>query len=198
MQEIVDGIHMWSRFSEPHGYDFNGHLVVHREGNLCIDPVPPDAAAARALESLGVDRILLTNRNHGRAAKEVRALTGASIAIHPQDASHLREQGTEPDASLSVGETIGPFTVVDASGKSPGEVAFHWPERRIMLVGDAVIGNPPGRCSLLPDEKLDDPARLRSSVRRLLELDFELLLVGDGVPILSDARACLAALAATF
>jgi len=33
MREIVDGI--------PHGYDFNGHLIRERDGNICIDPVEP-------------------------------------------------------------------------------------------------------------------------------------------------------------
>jgi glyoxylase-like metal-dependent hydrolase (beta-lactamase superfamily II) len=77
-------------------------------------------------------------------------------------------------------------------------VALYWPERRMLVVGDAIIGTPPGRCSLLPDSKMDDPARLRASVRRLLVLDFETLLVGDGVPILKDAKARIEALVATF
>jgi glyoxylase-like metal-dependent hydrolase (beta-lactamase superfamily II) len=43
-------------------------------------------------------------------------------------------------------------------GKSPGEVAFHWPERRILIVGDAVIGNPPGACGFLREEGDGRPA----------------------------------------
>jgi len=35
-------------------------------------------------------------------------------------------------------------------------------------------------------------------VRNLLELDFDSLLLGDGVPILTGARAKLEALVATF
>ena len=42
MNEIVPDIFTWVWFSEPHGYNFNGHLVRHPAGNLCIDPVPPD------------------------------------------------------------------------------------------------------------------------------------------------------------
>ena len=41
MQEFVSGIVTWSWFSEPHGYDFNGHLIRDPAGNICIDPVPP-------------------------------------------------------------------------------------------------------------------------------------------------------------
>lgn len=41
MQEFLPGVLTWPWFSEPHGYDFNGTLVLHEEGNLCIDPVEP-------------------------------------------------------------------------------------------------------------------------------------------------------------
>jgi hypothetical protein len=37
--------------------------------------------------------------------------------------------------------------VVSVPGKSSGEIALHWPERKILLVGDAVVGDPPGGAS---------------------------------------------------
>ncbi len=70
--------------------------------------------------------------------------------------------------------------------------------RRSLFVGDAAIGNPPGRCSLLPEEKMDNPTRLRESLRGLLALDFDCLLVGDGAPILEGAKAQLEDLVASF
>ena len=66
------------------------------------------------------------------------------------------------------------------------------------MVGDVVIGNPPGSCGLLREKVMDDPERLRQSVRRLLDLDFDTLLVGDGEPILEGAKARLEELVATF
>ncbi|MEE9130898.1 MAG: hypothetical protein V3T84_12835, partial [Phycisphaerales bacterium] len=86
----------------------------------------------------------------------------------------------------------------EAPGKSPGEVAFHWPERHLLIVGDAVIGNPPGRCGLLREQVMDNPQRLRQSVRRFLDFDFDTLLVGDGEPILEGAKARLEELVADF
>ncbi len=97
----------------------------------------------------GVSRILLTNRNHVRAANRLRASTGARTAIHPDDAAYARGQGAELDDELLVGEKIGALVAVGVPGKSPGEVAFYWPERKLLIVGDAVVGNPPGRLSLL-------------------------------------------------
>ena len=97
-----------------------------------------------------------------------------------------------------IGEKIGPLVVEPAPGKSPGEVVLHWPERRLLFVGDAVIGKPPGACGLLREQVIDDLPRLRQSLRNLLELDFDALLFGDGVPILHDAKARLAELVGTF
>jgi hypothetical protein len=45
---------------------------------------------------------------------------------------------------------------------------------------------------------MDDPTRLRASVRELAALDVDVLLPGDGVPIVGDAGARLRELVATF
>lgn len=198
MHEILPGIFTWTWYSEPHGYDFNGHLVRVPEGNLCIDPVPPGDACLDEIARLGVAKILVTNRNHSRAANAVRARTGAQTLIHPDDAAHARAQGAVIDGDLRAGEMMGPFEVLGVPGKSPGEVALYWPDRKLLIVGDAVIGNPPGQCGLLREKVMDDPDQLRRGVRKLADLDFDTLLVGDGTSILGGAKSRLVALTATF
>ena len=198
MKEILPEVFSWPWFSEPHGYNFNGHLICLPTGNLCIDPVEPTAADLDEIVGLGIKQILLTNRNHSRAANKVRRRTGARTSIHPADAPHARKEGADLDDELRIGEKIGPLIIVAADGKSPGEVALHWPERRILIVGDAFVGDPPGKCKLLPEKVVDDPARLRESVRSLLSLDFDVLLPGDGEPILKYARERLKDLVDTF
>lgn len=198
MKEILTGIFTWPWFSEPHGYNFNGYFIRHGGENLCIDPVEPTENDLEELAGYGVARILLTNRNHSRSANKVRARTGARTAIHPADAPHARSEGAELDDELHSGEKIGPLTVIRADGKSPGEVVLHWPERRILIVGDAVVGDPPGSCKLLPEKVVDDLPRLRESVRSLLRLDFDILLAGDGEPIWQGAKERLRELVNTF
>jgi glyoxylase-like metal-dependent hydrolase (beta-lactamase superfamily II) len=198
MREVLPGIFSWDWFSEPHGYDFHGTLVLHAGGNLCIDPVEPDADTLDRIAKEGVSRILITNRNHVRAANRVSERTGARVAIHPADAEYARGQGLRIDDALAAGQRVVPFQIVSVPGKSPGEVALHDPARRLLVVGDAVIGNPPGALSLLRERVMDDPPLLRRSVRGLLALDFDALLVGDGVPILEGAHEKLRALAASF
>jgi glyoxylase-like metal-dependent hydrolase (beta-lactamase superfamily II) len=198
METIAADIRTWHWFSTPHGYDFNGLLVPHPTGNVCIDPVEPAAADLEEIIRARPARILLTNRNHVRAANLIRERTGARVAIHPADAGYARSQGAAIDDELRTSERVGPFVVIGVPGKSPGEVALHWPERRILVVGDAVIGNPPGRCGLLREQVMDDPAHLRESVRALLAIDFDTLLVGDGVSVINGAKERLGELVATF
>lgn len=198
MREIVEGVFTWSRFAEPQGYDFNGYFLRHETGNIVIDPVEPEPEDLETLTNEGVTTILLTNRNHARAANQVRGATGAQTGIHPSDADYAQNQGCVIDVAISVGELWGPLLIIPAPGKSPGEVVLHWPDRRILFMGDAAVGNPPGQLSLLPEEKLDDPVRLRESLRALRSVDFDCLLTGDGVPILSGAKGALDALVDSF
>jgi len=191
MREILPGILTWPWFSERQGYDFNGYLFRLPGGNLCVDPVEMEEEVLGEIAEAGVARIVLTNRNHFRASMKVKERTGAPIAIHPADAAFARGKGTAVDEELRAGQRLGPVEVVGAPGKSPGEVALHWPERRILLVGDACVGKPAGSCALLPDAVLEDKRRLLDSLRALAQLDFDALLLGDGAPILTAGRAAL-------
>jgi glyoxylase-like metal-dependent hydrolase (beta-lactamase superfamily II) len=195
MREVLPGIFTWSWFSERFQYDFHGTFVPDPGANLVIDPVEPPDDVLAELVRRGVSRILLTNRNHFRAAARVRDATSARVSIHAADAPFVTERGVVVDDELVPGQRIGPLVVVAAPGKSPGEVALHFPERRVLLVGDACVGNPPGRLSLLPQKVIDDAARLKESLAALArDLDFDAVLVGDGEPILEGGRRALAAL----
>ena len=75
------------------------------------------------------------------------------------------------------------------NNKSPGETALYWPPRKTLILGDALIGDPPGELRLLPKEKYADAQRAIEGIKVLLNLDFDILLVGDGDSILSGAKS---------
>ncbi|HEX9577907.1 MAG TPA: hypothetical protein VF993_09155, partial [Myxococcales bacterium] len=108
MKEIVPGILTWSWFSERHGYDFNGYLIRLPGGNLAVDPVEMDDTILEELARAGAARILLTNRNHFRAAAKLKARTGARVAAHPADGEFVRKNGVAVDEELSPGQRVGP------------------------------------------------------------------------------------------
>jgi glyoxylase-like metal-dependent hydrolase (beta-lactamase superfamily II) len=165
---------------------------------VAVDPVEIPADVMDALAREGVARIVLTNRNHFRAAAALKAKTSARVAVHPADAAFVRAQNVAVDDDLAVGQRIAGFEVVDASGKSPGEVALWNAHRRVLLVGDACVGKPPGSLALLSPKVIDDLARLQQSLRRLAELPAESVLVGDGAPVLQGGQRALRALVESF
>jgi hypothetical protein len=103
VETILGDILTWSWFSEPQGYNFNGLLIPHAAGNICIDPVEPGEEVLSELACRGVSQIIVTNRNHVRAANCVRERTGARTLIHPADAVHATNQGAIVDGELRVG-----------------------------------------------------------------------------------------------
>jgi glyoxylase-like metal-dependent hydrolase (beta-lactamase superfamily II) len=120
------------------------------------------------------------------------------VAVHPADAEFVRKQGVAVDEDLAHGQKIGPFAVLDAHGKSPGEIALHWPERRLLILGDACVGKTPGALSLLSPKVIDDLPALQASIRRISQLDVDAVLVGDGASILNGGSAALRLLAGSF
>ncbi len=214
LREIVPGVLTWPWFSERHGYDFNGYLLRHSGGGVAVDPVEMSDAVLDELAREGVQRIILTNRNHFRAAAKLRERTGARVSVHPADGEFVKANGVAPDDELKFGDTIlnsehpsragelsmaSPnFTVVDAHGKSPGEIALWDAQRSILLVGDACVGKPPGALKLLSPKVIDDLPALQESLRRLAALEPQIILVGDGACILENAAAALRALVGSF
>jgi glyoxylase-like metal-dependent hydrolase (beta-lactamase superfamily II) len=89
------------------------------------------------------------------------------------------------DATLEDGDAVGPVRVIHTPGHTPGHLAFWWPERRILFAGDAIATYPefgPG----WPAFTLN-PTQHRVSLRRMADLDADVLAVGHGDPITAGA-----------
>jgi len=146
-----------------------------RRGDICIDPVEASAADLDEIARARPSRVLLT-KSQPRAA---RGQPGARAHRRPdRDSSGRRGLRAQPrrhhrrrTARGRARRPAGPSSRCPASPRA--RVALHWPERKILVVGDAVIGNPPGRCGLLRHQVMDDPPCLRESVRSLLTIDFD-------------------------
>ena len=95
------------------------------------------------------------------------------------------------DHFVHEGDQIGPLRVVACPGHSPGHLSFWWDERRLLIAGDAICTWPNlmlgwrGFMLNLPQH--------RASVRRLAELDSEILCVGHGDPLRSGAAQAIRA-----
>ena len=189
MIRLLDGVYCWSRFTPEKRFNFNGYLLKTSRGTVMVDPVllADDDLSYMSAAGLKPDAIALTNRNHLRAREHVLARWAVPVVLHEAE---VAQAGVPADMTVRDGDDLFGLKVVHLPGKSPGEIALFWPERRALAVGDALIA-PYGRVALVPEDKMDDPALLKRSLARLRGLDFDCLLVGDGDPILAGAKAAV-------
>lgn len=164
------------------GYAFNGYAVHTEEGTVLIDPPEPAEEGWGAIDLLEpFAGVWITNRNHSRAAATFRERYGTTVYAHEADADRL-EAGA--DSTVHGDERLpGEIQLIHVPGKSPGEIAFHLPRSRALIVGDVVIGVPAGELSTYPEKVIDDMEELHRSAAHLLEHDFEALLLCDGEPL---------------
>ena len=192
MKQILPRVWQWSWFSQEKQLDFNGHFLAIGEHRILVDPPPMEAHEMAQIRQGGqVDYIVITNRDHIREAERYRKEFGCQVMVPEQDANDMTIQ---PDKTYVDGELLpgGLWIVHLADQKSPGECALFLQQGKgLMIVGDAVIGKPPGGVSLLPPEKYADISKARDGLRRLLKYDFDTLLVGDGVAILNGAKTAV-------
>jgi uncharacterized cupin superfamily protein/glyoxylase-like metal-dependent hydrolase (beta-lactamase superfamily II) len=189
---VVAGVWSWSVWQPDRGLDFNGFFVEGPEGNLVVDPIAPDAETLAELRTRGVATVLVTNRDHERAAGDVVAATGAELVASALDAPTL---GVPVSRVVEPGDRVHGWFVVGFDGlKTPGEVALYDPARCAAIVGDAIWGTPAGALTIMPDAKLADPARAALSLRALRALRVDHLLLGDGACVFGNARALLDAM----
>jgi glyoxylase-like metal-dependent hydrolase (beta-lactamase superfamily II) len=187
MREIVPDVQMWSVSPPDKDYAFNGYAINTEEGTILIDPPQPAEDGWGAVDLLEpFAGVWITNRNHSRAAAAFRERYGITVYAHEADAGKL-EAGA--DQTVRGDERLpGDVQLIHVPGKSPGEIAFHLPRNRALIVGDVVIGVPAGELSTYPEKVIDDMEELHRSAARLLEYDFDALLLCDGEPITTGGK----------
>ena len=121
-----------------------------------------------------------------------------------RDAHHPAEADRAIDEPVREGDLVaGALRVIHLPGKSPGEIglyidpALHAISRElggILLLGDAIIGHPPGALGLIPEQKLDNPSKLKQSLHKVLDYDFSVLLLCDGQSVLRGGKLKVAEL----
>ena len=192
MIKLLDDIYTWSVFSDEKQLNFNGWFIQNQLssfGNIIIDPPEPSEKDLVQMQKLGgVQQIIITNQHHIRRASVIREKFNSKLQINSADAPNIE---LTIDTKFTNGSLIAGFlkAVVVPNNKTAGETALYWAERKLLYLGDALIGDPPGELRLLPKKKYDDAQGAKEGIKVLLDLDFDILLVGDGDSILSGAKS---------
>lgn len=191
MKQLLPGIWQWSWFSEEKQLDFNGLFLMTGEHRVLIDPPPMTAEARSLIRRNGpVDYIVVTNRDHVRDAAACQVEFACRLYLPEADAPQmdLKPTNTYRDGELLPG---GIWVIQLKDQKTPGESALFIQQgqgKGMLIVGDALIGKPAGHVNQLPAEKYADAGKAKEGLRRLLKYEFDSLLVGDGVSILTGGK----------
>ncbi len=207
VDEVVPGVRRVV-CNNPSPFTFSGTVsyIVGRGKVAIIDPGPDDEAHAKALldavrgETVTHIFVTHTHRDHSPNAARLKAATGATVyAEGPHRASRpyyesetaSTESGADrdfmPDVRVREGETIAgegwALEAVFTPGHTANHVAFAWPERELMFVGDHVMG---WSTSIVapPDGSMSD---YMASLGRLERRAETLYLPGHG-PEIPDAQ----------
>jgi hypothetical protein len=196
MREITPGVFHWTGFHEGIRSQVSSYFLS--EPAVVLDPLLPAEGADDVIDSLsehGPPRaILLTNRHHYRHSQRLVERFGIPVsASRPGMHEFSPEQGVEP---FDFGtEPIPGVRAHEVAAICPDETAFEIPAARALAVADGLVrfDSPEAPLGFVPDFLLgDDPEAvkrgLRESYRRLLELDFEHLLLAHGVPLVGDGK----------
>lgn len=143
-----------------------------------------------------VSFVIITHSDgdHMGSAAALRRLTGASVAVHSEEAGILagrepplkgRMDGREPvvpDLVIHGGEEVAGLGVIYTPGHTPGHVCLYSQERKVLFAGDSFVTQE--NLVLGPSEKytLDMPGAVES-LRGLISLPIDVLCPGHGPPI---------------
>lgn len=184
-------IRRWTSFHDEWHEEVGSVAVETADGLVLVDPLAPPADLGRP------EHVLLTVYWHGRDAGTLGAphLWSSRRAARP-----LRNRGVVITDHVEDGGLPG--GILAFATARAGEVAYWLPEQRAVVVGDVLLGA--GAKPRATDEPLrlcperwlgaKTHADLRDSLRPLLDLPVEQVLVSHGAPVEADGRAELSKL----
>jgi hypothetical protein len=193
MIEIAPGLWHWTARRESIGYDVSSYYLERER--VVIDPmIPPDGL--EWFDQHGrPEHALLTNRHHDRDAWRLHEGFGCTVHCIENGVHELDGRG--PVESFRFGDELpGEIVVHEVDAISPDETALHIPRHRALACADGVVRwRDGGELRFVADYLMDDPERTKQGLRdaygRLLDLDFDLLLLAHGEPVVGGAREAL-------
>jgi hypothetical protein len=194
VRQVAPGLWLWSaphpdwRGARHWPEDVNCVYYEAADATVLIDPLIPTGQDTEFWQALDRDveragqpvAVLLTAPWHMRSAPEVAERYGATVWAH--EAGHERLSCPAESGPLPAGVEL---FVPDGIGE--GEVAFFLRLHRTLVVAEFFMGTE-GGLSFRISPALRDRTVLDTSLRRLLTLPVDRVVVSHGQPVLHDGR----------
>ena len=164
---------------------------------VLIDPTIPAEGFAWLRDHGPPEHVLLSNRHHDRQSWELRDAFGCTIHCVSNGLYELEGRG--PAEGFEFGDELpGGVIALEVDAICPDETALYIPSHRALACADGVVRSArSGPLAFVSDSLMDDPEqtkeKLRDAYRRLLDRDFDLLLLAHGEPILDGGKGQLEA-----
>lgn len=193
MQEIAPGVWHWTAQHDHIGFDVSSYYLAGER--VLIDPMIPPEGIVWFEEHGAPEHVLLTNRHHDRHCWKLRDRFGCVVHCVRNGIHELDGRGSvEP---FDFGDELpGGAIAYEIGAICPDETALYIPSHGALACADGVMRYGE-ELSFVPEQYMDDPEetkrRLRESYAALLdlELDFNLLLLAHGNPVLGGAKEAL-------
>jgi glyoxylase-like metal-dependent hydrolase (beta-lactamase superfamily II) len=190
MDIIAPGIVHWTARRPQIGMDVSSYYLT--DEHVLIDPMVPAEGLDWFEENGPPTDALLTNRHHDRDAWRFAERFGTRVHCVRVGLHELEGRGEVVPFDFG-DELPGGAVVHEVDAICPDDCALHLPAHRALAVADGVMSYDGLR--FVPEQYMDDPeqtkAGLRAAYRRLLDLDFDTLLVAHGDPVVGGAKAAL-------
>jgi hypothetical protein len=198
MNEIAPGLWHWTARHEHIGSEVSSYYLLSER--VLIDPMIPAEGIDWFQENGAPQHVLLTNRHHDRHSWRLREAFGCSVHCVRNGLYELEGRG--PVEPFDFGDELpGGVVVHEVDAICPDETALHISGHGALACADGVIrSGASGELAFVPDWLMDEPEDtkrgLREAYERLLELDFDVLLLAHGQPVVSDGKQALRKFAA--
>ena len=95
------------------------------------------------------------------------------------------------DIILKNGDLIGDYEVIHTPGHTPGSICLYNPDNKVIFVGDN-LNYSKGKIRGPSSRLLPEPDQYKKSMKKLGDLDIEVILPGHGPAVTADANKKLA------
>jgi glyoxylase-like metal-dependent hydrolase (beta-lactamase superfamily II) len=200
---IARGLWRWTGYHEEWKQDVGSVYYESADGVVLIDPIVPPEDTSRFWNALdrdvsgagGTVHVLVTVFWHTRSTREIVERYSARVWAPARGRQAIARRAGSVSDPFGEGDAlpggIEAFRTVRAA-----EVVYWLPGHAAVVPGDVLLGNGEGGIRLCPQSWLPQGrtrAQLAESLRPLLELPIERVLLSHGQPVLANARGALGA-----
>jgi len=203
VREVASGLWIWSAYHDAWKEDVSSVYCESGDGVVLVDPLVPEEDAERFWPALDRDaaragpevHVLLTVFWHVRSAAQVVERYGARTWAPAAARAPVARRGVPLTNPFRPGDAL-PGGIAAFRTARPSEVVYWIPSHGALVPGDVLLGDGAGGVRMCPPSWLPPSASLddlADSLRPLLELPVERVLVSHGEAVLREGRKALAA-----